>query len=250
MTNNSNLSFSILSSHCWVDPKLDGSTVFSPDFSQQVDFDPIELKQIPAIKRRRLNSLSKMALHSSLMCLQKAQVEPANVITVFASQHGELNRTVRIVSDMVTSQEISPKDFSLSVHNAALGLYSIFNKNKQPGTSIAANTNTFGYGLIESINFLKRFPEQKVLLTCFDLEVNQPFAQLQKVLNPSRSVSLLLSLPMQDKPSISFNFKKIEGIDDPKLPLDLAFFDFLAANNQQQQMYTEDTAWEFEKHAI
>ncbi|AOE50971.1 beta-ketoacyl synthase chain length factor [Kangiella sediminilitoris] len=249
MTSNNTLSFSILSSHCWVDAAyIEGKSPAS-DTLLSADFNPIELKQIPAIKRRRLNGISKMAMHSSLKCLEKASVDPSSVITVFASQHGELNRTVSIVDDMVNNQEVSPKDFSLSVHNAALGLFSIFNKNKHPGTSIAANTNTFGYGLIEALNLLHRFPDCLVLLTCFDSQVNPPFQSLQSALHPSHSYSLLLSAP-DSQQYISMKFNKFEKRTYPELPLELQFFNFLQNDVSSTTIRSEDTDWEFTKHAL
>lgn len=252
MTTNNKLSIGVLSSYCWIDKDTLNTSNCSDNLIKNTDLDGISLKQIPPIKRRRLNGLSKMAMHASLNCLEQVDTEPNEVLTVFASQHGELSRTVNIVSDLVQSEDISPKDFSLSVHNASLGLFSIFNKNTNLGTSIAANKNTFGFALLESYNILKRNPEKTVLLTCFDKQVGQPFDRLQPYPEPSYSLALLLSLNAQEY--ISFAFDRISRDEnyksEPKLPLALSFFEFLHSDETAQQSNTNDTHWEFSKHAV
>lgn len=249
MASSNPISLNILSSHCWIDPSSHPTTCFSEQLQQQTDFNPIQLKQIPAIKRRRLNGLSKMAMHTSLACLEKAgsNVDADNVVTVFASRHGELNRTIKIIRSMMDSQEISPKDFSLSVHNSALGLFSIFTNNKLASTSIAAGSNTFGFALVEAYNYLKRFPQHQVLLTCFDLEVSKPFNQFLGTNGPSYSCSLLLTLESNQGQSLSFNFNKVEQEQAPKPPLALDFYEFLQSPRSQQTLKSQNTRWEFIK---
>ena len=44
---------------------------------------------------------------------------------VFISRHGETPRTLDILSDLASEQPLSPTQFSLSVHNAVIGLWSI-----------------------------------------------------------------------------------------------------------------------------
>lgn len=247
MTNNNTIKLGVLSSHCWVQPSFKEQSNFK-SLSLLADFNEISLKQIPPIKRRRLSGLSKIAMHSTLCCLEQSDFTPEQPITVFASQHGELNRTTNIVESMLHQLAVSPKDFSLSVHNASLGLYSIFTGNKNPGTSIAAESNTFGYALLESYLQLQRFPDSQVLLTCFDLQVGAPFSELQQKLYPSYSLSLLLTKPSAAYPAISFTFEPLKSHQSPELPLALSFYDFLQSGEQQRALNSLDTCWEFVKH--
>ncbi|WP_417445610.1 beta-ketoacyl synthase chain length factor [Kangiella sp.] len=246
---NNIIKLSVLSSYCWIDP-TDNKSRELKNLATYADFETISLKQIPPIKRRRLSGLSKLAMHSSLNCLEQCNINPEQTMTVFASQHGELNRTISIVKSMFEEHEVSPKDFSLSVHNASLGLFSIFTNNTHPGTSIAANSNTFGYALLESYNQLQRFPSSQVLLTCFDLEVGPPFSELQDTLYPSYSLSLLLSQPVDNQPVVSFSYTDLEEHKTPDFPLALRFFDFLHSDSQQQTIHSQDTRWDFCKHVL
>lgn len=251
MTITTKLTLGVLSSYCWIDENTLNGTNCSENLLKFSDLDAISLQQIPPIKRRRLNGLSRMAMHSSLECLQHAKIEPSDVFTVFASQHGELNRTVNIVNDLVQNEDISPKDFSLSVHNASLGLFSIFNKNKNVGTSIAANHDTFGFALLESYNILKNNPDKKVLLTCFDMQVGQPFDRLQPRPEPSYSLALVLSLEAEQ--TVSFAFDRNGDTQKHAMsvpPLALSFFEFIQGNQLTLQHQTPDTRWEFSKNAV
>lgn len=244
---NKTIKLGVLSSYCWIDPGYKESCNL-PSLTEHADFDPITLKQIPPIKRRRLSGLSKLAMHTSLNCIEQAVSSSEECLSVFASQHGELNRTVSIVDSMFQEHEVSPKDFSLSVHNASLGLFSIFTKNKQAGTSIAAGPDTFGYALLESYNLLQRFPEKQVLLTCFDLEVSHPLSELQKKLYPSYSLSLLLTSPNAAPSSIGLSFEPQSNLQVPELPMALAFYDFLHIKDSSIAITTDDTSWKFIKN--
>lgn len=246
MDNNS-IKLSILSSYCWIDPTFKDACIHS-SLTEHADFEPISLKQVPPIKRRRLSGLSKPAIHTSLNCIEHAAASPSECMMVFASQHGELNRTITIVDSMYQEHEVSPKDFSLSVHNASLGLYSIFTQNKQPGTSIAAGSNSFGYALIESFNLLQRFPEEKVLLTCSDLAIDSPFAELQHRQYPSYSVSLLLSRFDTDFPNITVSLEAQSERNHPQLPMALEFCDFFYGIKPSTTINTYDTRWDFIKN--
>ncbi|RDX36976.1 hypothetical protein DZA50_02890 [Kangiella sp. HD9-110m-PIT-SAG07] len=253
MNTDNSLSLQLLSSYCWISEDSLNNCKYPESLLNYVDLEVISIKQIPPIKRRRLNGLSKMAMHTSLNCLESLKSNSDEVITVFASQHGELNRTISIISDIINSQDVSPKDFSLSVHNSSLGLFSIFNNNTQPGTSIAAGSNTFGFALLESYNLLKRFPNKKVLLTCFDLKVEPPFDSFLNRVEPSYSLSLLLSIDdnlAQHGYNISFSFQRSEVPLQASMPLPLAFLQFLHSNAPSEQLKSNNTYWEFAKNAL
>jgi hypothetical protein len=101
---------------------------------------------IDPLVRRRLSSLSKMALKVAHDCA--ADLGPARL--VFASRHGELRRTTAILEDIVAGQLVSPTAFSLSVLNAMTGVYSIARGDRSPATAVSAGAETLGYALLEA----------------------------------------------------------------------------------------------------
>ena len=137
---------------------LDKSKLWS-DEAEQV---PADL--IPPMMRRRMSHLSKIAVQTAL---QISQDKPVDYI-VFASRHGELTRTVKLLEDIMNGGDASPMAFSQSVHNTAAGLFTIASKRATPVTSLAAVENSLSSALIEAYCYLAENPDHNVLLVDFD----------------------------------------------------------------------------------
>jgi hypothetical protein len=101
---------------------------------------------IDPLVRRRLSSLSKMALKVAHDCAADLDA----VRLVFASRHGELRRTTGILEDIAAEQPVSPTAFSLSVLNAMTGVYGIARGDRSPATAVSAGAETLGYALLEA----------------------------------------------------------------------------------------------------
>lgn len=101
---------------------------------------------VPAMERRRLTALEKAALSVSYKVLPKNESIPV----VFASRWGEIGTTLKLMRQMHEEGEMSPAGFSNSVHNAAPGHLSLFNKNTAAYTAIAAAENSYEMGLLEA----------------------------------------------------------------------------------------------------
>jgi hypothetical protein len=119
---------------------------------------------IPALHRRRMSALSKMAVQTAL----EATATQRPDFLVFCSQHGELNRTRDLLAAIVARGELSPTSFSQSVHNASAGLFTIITASQAPATSVAAGPATFAYAWIEAQAFLTAQPDKRVLLVAYD----------------------------------------------------------------------------------
>ncbi len=117
----------------------------------------INVANIPAMMRRRMSPLSKLAVQTAIEMLNQHQVD----YLVFSSRHGELHRSVALVEDIINGEEASPMAFSQSVHNTAAGLATIATKQPIPLTSIAAAENTFQSAILEAWLFLSDNPDKK-----------------------------------------------------------------------------------------
>jgi hypothetical protein len=73
---------------------------------------------------------------------------------VFISRHGETPRTFDILSDLATEQPLSPTQFSLSVHNAIIGLWSIMRGETSEMTALAAAGDGLEHGMLEAAALL------------------------------------------------------------------------------------------------
>lgn len=138
-----------------------------------VDQELSAIEHIPAMQRRRLSRLAKLALNSVMQTLNTHKVD----YIVWVSQYGDEAKTLNILEDVLSEQTPSPTQFSTSVHNAISGLYSILCQDATPATSLAGSWND---GLIEAYAWLKTMPEAgHVLLVYYDEALPEMYIEHQ-----------------------------------------------------------------------
>ena len=130
------LSFSVIA---WTARIADGSPVGNIDASTT--------DQTPASLRRRITPIGRTALAAAWSMVGLAE----GPRIIFSSRHGEYARSYGLLQSIAESGEVSPSEFSLSVHHALVGLLSIATVNRAGHTAIAAGPESFGYGLLEAV---------------------------------------------------------------------------------------------------
>ena len=145
-------------------------------------------RAIPALHRRRMSTLSKMAVQSALEATEDERPD----FLVFCSQHGELARTRDLLAAIVTRAELSPMSFSQSVHNASAGLFTIVTGSQAPATSLAAGAATFAYGWIEAAAFIAANADKRALLVSYDEPLPQEYRPYTAQQQRQYSLALLL----------------------------------------------------------
>ncbi|WP_460417318.1 beta-ketoacyl synthase chain length factor [Pseudomonas sp. microsymbiont 2] len=105
---------------------------------------------LPAMQRRRLSHLARMAFAVGWPLAEGHERLPL----VFVSRHGETPRTFSILSELAAAQPLSPTQFSLSVHNAVIGQWSILRGSTCEMTALAAAGDGFEHGLLEAATLL------------------------------------------------------------------------------------------------
>ena len=73
------------------------------------------LPEIPAMQRCRLERVGRTALHVAYWC-QTAEV--ADIPLIFASRHGDIQRTYEMLEALARNEALSPTHFGLSIYNA------------------------------------------------------------------------------------------------------------------------------------
>ena len=138
-----------------------------------IDQELSAIQHIPAMQRRRLSRLAKLAMNSAMQTLATQHAD----YIVWVSQYGDEAKTLNILADVLSEQTPSPTQFSTSVHNAISGLYSILCQDATPATSLAGSWND---GLIEAYAWLKTRPEaRQVLLVYYDEALPDIYAEHQ-----------------------------------------------------------------------
>lgn len=106
-----------------------------------------DLSFVPPMTRRRLSPLQKIVF----FLLEKVVPKEESPEIIFASRRGEVGLTHEIVESFNAGDGVSPWKFSSSVYNAAVGLYSVFTKNRSSYTAVAAGGETVENSLIEAV---------------------------------------------------------------------------------------------------
>jgi hypothetical protein len=108
---------------------------------------------LPPLVRRRLTSLGQKALGMFYRTFPSENQK--KIPWVVACRHGDMQRMVNLLSSLAAKEVFSPTDFSMSVHNAIVGLYSICVKNEEPHTALSGGELSFEAGLLEAFALQK-----------------------------------------------------------------------------------------------
>ena len=152
---------------------------------------------LSAMVRRRLTPFGKMALGTLYKSLSSASEgeNPQDIQWVVSCRHGDTYRMVQLLSKLAQGELLSPTDFSLSVHNAIIGLFSIEMKNKKLHTALSGAQATFEMGFLEAFA-LHQESQKSVGYFYYD----QPLPEMyrDKVQDDSCEVSILMILDAED----------------------------------------------------
>ena len=106
----------------------------------------LDLSSIAPLQRRRLSLADKIAF----TVMDKVFDENIEEI-VFASRYGEFARLKTIIEQYSEIGEVSPAQFSGSVHNYLAGFFTLEKKSNIPYYATASAENTLSAGLIKSV---------------------------------------------------------------------------------------------------
>ncbi|WP_406668036.1 beta-ketoacyl synthase chain length factor [Gallaecimonas sp. GXIMD1310] len=128
-----------------------------------------DVSWVPAAQRRRLSLLTRMQLACA-----KEVIGDDSLPVVFACRHGELHRTFQLLTSLGQSEPLSPTHFSLSVHNAAAGLFGILRADQAPANVVVGDDDSLILGLVEAYATLAEGADE-VLLVAGEQSVPAPY---------------------------------------------------------------------------
>lgn len=128
------------------------------------------IDDIAPLKRRRLSPLARLALHTARSTLaQLASTGETVDYIIWSSCYGDENITASIISEIAHGDTPSPTQFSLSVHNAISGLYSIFYQDATPATSLSSPLHSsLADAISEAISYLSANGKHRALIVYYD----------------------------------------------------------------------------------
>lgn len=191
---------------------------------------------VPVLLRRRVSPLGQKALRAAWSLPDSSAAR-----LVFCSRHGELGRTLSILDSLVNQTEVSPADFSLSVHNALLGLLSIARANRHGHTMIAAGTESFGFGMLEALSCLAERPAEPVVLAYFDEPLPAPYDAFDH--GAPDPIAVALTLTTMDGPAFTLTTSPANAAPDPGRSPALTFMRVLLGAEPQAISSGEQFLW-------
>src|SRR6218665_170689 len=131
------------------------------------------LAEMPAMMRRRVDRLGRLACQVAYWCQPAAQAP-----MVFASRYGDAERSLSLMGDLVRGQPLSPTGFGLSVHNAISALYSIARGHTSNTVVVAAGRASAAAALTEAAALLADGAIE-VLVVCYDAPLPGSYAAFE-----------------------------------------------------------------------
>ncbi len=131
----------------------------------------VALDDIPALLRRRFSTLGKCAMGAALPLLEDVDHIPS----IFASRHGDTQLSFSLLRQIGLREQISPANFSLAVHNAVSGLFTIARRDTSEVITIAAMGGLVLPTVFEAIGQLQ--DSERVLCVIYDIPLQEFFEQ-------------------------------------------------------------------------
>jgi hypothetical protein len=198
---------------------------------------------VPNNLKRRLSPLAKTVFCAVSQCDNINGCIPA----VFSSTHGELAKSLDMIKLIEAGEDISPTAFSLSVHNAIAGLFSIVFGNTSEVTVLAPGEDGIASAFLEALGLLQEgTPEVLVVFYDEPLPEFYPAEPFQLSTDSSCAVALKVT---KGGDGLAIQFKR-DGLcgDDGEQPVQLPLLiQFLSGSGTQLQIKTPRQSWHWQK---
>jgi len=180
-------------------------------------------ENLSARERRRISPTVRLALSVAGEAVRQSALDPAGLPSVFGWPHGDGDIIQKILEELSTAERyVSPMDFHNSVHNVAVGYWTIGSKSHLPCTSITAGIDSFAAALLKALAQLWA-EERPILLVVVDAPFPEPLnsvcpvgieAAVAFVLAPTGTVGGLARLEVIWSDGVSPDLPSL-----PQLPL-------------------------------
>ncbi len=152
-----------------------------------------DVQFIPMLQRRRMSPLARAACAVAWQCREKAGDLPA----VYCSLHGESQDYFGLLEELSRNQPLSPSRFSLCVHNAIAGLFSIQSRCTLPYVALAGGSDGLFAAFLEAAGLLLETP--RVLLVCYEQPLPQAYQAYLTTSDTTWALAMVLSRPTAGK---------------------------------------------------
>lgn len=199
--------------------------------------------RVPKMLQRRLTPLARAVFNVAERCVENGKTLPV----VFSSAHGEICKSLAMLKTIQAGEELSPTAFSLSVHNAIAGLFSIAYRNSQEITVIAPGQEGIAPAFIEALGMLHEGAEE-VLMILYDEPIDDFYPTAPFKLNAAFPCALALRIALTGNGLALQLRRSPESRDDGEHPVQLpAFLNFLLAQERSLSLGNQGHSWTWHK---
>jgi hypothetical protein len=198
---------------------------------------------VPKALQRRLTPLAAAVFNAAEACIDPGQSLPI----VFSTAQGETNKSLEMLKSIQSGEEVSPTAFSLSVHNAIAGLFSMAYANHQEITVVAPGQDGIAPAFIEALGLLQE-GHREILMVLYDEPLvdfypTQPFA-----VNAPTTCALALRVSLAGEGLALRLSRSGELRDDGEHALQIfSFLKFLVADDRSLVLGNHRHSWEWHK---
>ncbi|MCL7714688.1 beta-ketoacyl synthase chain length factor [Stenotrophomonas mori] len=206
------------------------------------------LAEVPALQRRRIERLGRMAIQVACWCEPPGDHAPFPL--VFASRHGDVARSLSLLEALVEEQAMSPTAFGLSVHNAVAAMYSIIRGDRGNYLALAAGGGTVEAACMEAAALLAD-GAQEVRVIAYEAPLPAVYSAFST--EPEAGFAWCWRLRPAGCPGVrvSLDWEAQAGPEapTPALPRGLDAHRFLLAGEREYVHATEEMRWRWRRHA-
>ncbi|QHJ12077.1 hypothetical protein FX988_02323 [Paraglaciecola mesophila] len=202
----------------------------------------VNLKHIPMMLRRRFNPLGKAAMGA----IGQLNLENLNIPCVFASQHGDTNLTLSLLEGIGRQEDMSPTGFSLAVHNAISGLYTIATKNESSVTAISAMQGHIASALFETLSQLQT--AKRVLCVIYDTQLPELYRPYSQSTDFPYAIAIVFSREHGESLAFEYSPSLDSAANNTSYESELrAFISFLLNDSNLFSCRNNGAAWTLER---
>jgi hypothetical protein len=204
------------------------------------------LTEVPAMQRRRIERLGRMAIQAACWCEQPD--DAGQVPLVFASRHGDVARSMELLDTLRQDTPMSPTAFGLSVHNAVAALYSIARGQRGNYLALAGGRGTVEAACVEAFGLLADgAPEVRVI--AYESPLPAVYAGFAD--EPDPYFAWCWRLAAADQPGTRLSLGWGAGDQDSPpgvLPHSLDALRFLLSGDAALRFQADGQQWSWQRH--
>lgn len=212
----------------------------------------VELPHIPAMTRRRLGHLAKMAVAVVDSVLPPS--EGLDIPVVWASRYGEADKALALLRLQSLNEPLSPTAFGLSVHNAVGAQHSILRGMRSNAVCVASSHCVPEAGVVEAMALLQDAgAADEVLLVCYDDPLPPDYASFHD--EPVAEYAWALRLARMKPGEAGFTLHAVDMVGRPDergeaaaLPHGLDVLHFLLQGDRKNLVHRHESGqWKWER---